>query len=171
MITLISTLIGLFSPIIPALVKMFEKSQDNKYELELRKLEIEAAERGIALQARIQQIQATIDANKALYVHDESLIGNDWINNLRASVRPIITYSFFGLFCIIKLALGYAAYMAGADITQLANVVWDEYTASLFGAIMGFWFGSRLWEKQSIIPAVTENNRLMKLFRTMREDK
>ena len=36
---------------------------------------------------------------------------------------------------------------SGMDIPGMLSAVWDEWTMAIFGAIMGFWFGSRGIEK------------------------
>lgn len=154
MITLLSTLVGFLASVLPSIMKIIEKKQDYGHELQLRKLEIEAAQQGIALQARLQQIQALIEQNRAIYGHDESLSGSPAINNLRASVRPILTYAFFFLFTVIKATVLFAAIFSGIPLEKLVLLVWDEYTASIFGAIIAFWFGSRLWEKTDVLDRV-----------------
>lgn len=63
---------------------------------------------------------------------------------LRASVRPVITYAFFGLFAIIKLvALVYAYSVEHVKTVELLPILWDEGTEALFAAVLSFWFGSR----------------------------
>jgi hypothetical protein len=103
----------------------------------------------------LEQIKALIEQNRAIYSHDESLVGSPTINNLRASVRPVLTYSFFGLFIVIKLVLLAAGILQGLTLSELAVLVWDEYTSSIFGAIIAFWFGSRIWEKSDWINSVS----------------
>lgn len=67
---------------------------------------------------------------------------------LRASVRPVITYGFFGLFLFIKIKGMYQGILVDhATVVQLWPVIWDEGTESLFAAILAFWFGSRAIEK------------------------
>lgn len=154
MITLISTIVGFLASLLPAVVKIVEKKTDYSHEYKLRELEVAAAKEGIALQTRLEQIKALIEQNRAIYVHDESLVGNDFINNLRASVRPVVTYVFFLLFFIIKTMVLMAGIQQGLPLDQLINLIWDEYTASIFGAIIAFWFGSRLWEKTDLLNTV-----------------
>lgn len=158
MITLISTLIGFLASVLPSIVRIFEKRQDYSHELQLRKLEVEAAQQGIALQARLQQIQALIEQNRAIYGHDESLTGSPTINNLRASVRPVITYAFFFLFFMIKTVVLLSGIKLGLPLKELILLIWDEYTASIFGAIIAFWFGSRLWEKTELLDSVLKRD-------------
>lgn len=72
---------------------------------------------------------------------------------LRASVRPVITYAFFGLFVYIKLkAMEYAMSQQDAKIGDLLPVLWDESTATMFATVLAFWFGSRAiarWRSKS----------------------
>jgi hypothetical protein len=150
-ITLVSTIIGFLASLLPALVKMFEKKQDYKHEIELRRIEIEAAKEGIALHTRLEQIKAVIEQNRSIYAHDQSIDGNNTINLLRASVRPVLTYSFFILFVFIKLVALASGVIEGLAIDALLGLIWDEYTASIFGSIIAFWFGSRLWEKTDML--------------------
>ncbi len=37
--------------------------------------------------------------------------------------------------------------VGAADLGQLAKLVWDDNTAAIFGAIMGFWFGDRMLKR------------------------
>lgn len=151
MIALISTIIGLLSSTIPSLIKFFEKRQDYKYELEFRKLEVEAALKGIELQTRIESIKAAVAEANAIYAHDSQLDGGPSINKLRASVRPIITYAFFGMFITIKLVLMATYIGQGLHPLQIASLLWDEQTVSIFSMIIAFWFGSRAIEKLDYI--------------------
>ena len=155
MITVISAIIGFIASILPSLIKIWEKNTDYKHELELRRLELQAAQQGINLQTRLEEIRSIIEQNRAIYAHDESLSGSPTINNIRASVRPVITYTFFGLFIIIKIVALTSGVMDHLPIEGLVKLIWDEYTSSLFASIMCFWFGSRISEK-TLVPIITK---------------
>ena len=162
MIALVSAILGFLTSMLPALIKIFEKKQDYKHELELKRLEIEAAREGIALQTRMEQIKALIEQNRAIYTHDSLINGNSFINNLRASVRPVLTYSFFIVFCIIKLISLAAGISISLPLDKLVALVWDDYTATIFSAIISFWFGSRLWEKTDLLNNVITTGTVFK---------
>jgi len=93
------------------------------------------------------EVQADIAESKALYKHD-ARVGIGWVDGLRASVRPIITYAFFMLFAAVK---GSGLYMLivveGLLIAEALPRIWDEETQALFAAVMSFWFGSRALSK------------------------
>lgn len=156
-ITIISTLIGFMASVVPALIKLWEKNKDYNYELELRRLEIQAAQEGIALQTRLEQIKAVVEQNRAIYEHDESIVSTPFINTLRASVRPILTYAFFAIFIIIKLVALFSGILDHLAIDALIKLVWDDYTATIFSSIMAFWYGSRIWENNPTLINRTAN--------------
>jgi hypothetical protein len=66
---------------------------------------------------------------------------------MRVSIRPVITYAFFGLFVLIKLqAMWHGMFDNQTPIVQLLPIIWDEGSASLFAAILAFWFGTRAFD-------------------------
>jgi hypothetical protein len=103
MITLISAIFGLLSGALPQLVKLLEKRVDYKYEIELTKIKVEAATRGIELNVIAESIKADVEEGKSVRLHDSSLNYNGFLETLRASIRPLLTYFFFALFCAVKL--------------------------------------------------------------------
>lgn len=143
MIALLSTIFGLASSILPNIVKLIEKSQDHRYELELTKLKIEAATKGLEINAIAEGAKADVEEGKSLRDHDVDTNGNQFLDNLRASIRPVLTYLFFFLFCGIKIAAATLMFEQGKNPVEILNAVWDVYTIAIFGSIMGFWFGSR----------------------------
>jgi hypothetical protein len=144
-------LLGFVSSTIPSLLKYFERKQEIAYELELTKLKIEAAVRGYEVTTEIADIDASISEGESVRKHDALLDGGDYINALRASVRPVVTYAFFGLFLLVKLSVAFVIIMHNGltidNMELVQRTVLDEPTNAVFAVIVGFWFGSRNWEK------------------------
>ena len=69
--------------------------------------------------------------------------GVTWVDGLRGSVRPVITYAFFGLFVFVEISAYLALTNAGVSGLDAVNAVWDEDTKALFAAVIAFWFGGR----------------------------
>lgn len=147
MIAIISTILGLLSSLLPSVLRILERRQDYKYELEYRKLELEAATKGIELQARLAQIKAAAEQANALYGHDSALDGGESINKLRASVRPVVTYVFFAIFALTKTSILVAYLGSGLPIDKAMMLLWDEQSIAFFSMIIAFWFGARTVEK------------------------
>jgi hypothetical protein len=171
MITLISTLISFLAGGLPKLLDFFQDRADKKQEIALAQLqtahELEMRKQGYEAQARVEEIkldqimqqsaaqtqQSTIQAQQAemqaIYAHDMSLNEgtSTWVKNLRALVRPIITFGFFGLLVFVDVGLFWFGWQNGTDFTTLANMLWDNETQALFASIIAFHFGGRAFGK------------------------
>jgi hypothetical protein len=107
----------------------------------------------LEMEAANQQIQARIGAQveetKSIYAHDVALQDGTsaWVRNLRASVRPTITYGFFLLLVLIDIGLFVHGVRVGASFDALAVQLWDEGTQALFASIIAFHFGGRAFGK------------------------
>lgn len=140
MIALLTTILGAVTGVLPAIVNIFEKKADLAHEREILKLRLES-------NLTLEEAKAAYREGESLRRHDRSLDGGKFINALRASIRPVITYIFFAMFVIIKSSAAYVMLQDGVSIPVMLSAIWDEYTMAIFGAIMGFWFGSRAIEK------------------------
>jgi len=147
MLTLLATILGALSSALPQLIEMFDRKNRLEHERDLAKLRMDAAAQGVDLQIQLENSRADAREGDSLRQHDSTLDGGSFIESLRASVRPVITYLFFLLFIIIKSSALIIMVKDGLDITTALVVIWDQETVSIFGAIMGFWFGSRIMDK------------------------
>ena len=171
MLTLLSTLISFLMGGLPKLLDFFQDRSDKKHELALAAMQTERElamlEKGYAAQAKVEEIrldeiktsssaettQAIIGAQQAemqaLYAHDMSLNEgtSQWVKNLRALVRPLITYGFFGLLVMIDGLLFWHGFKQNVDFTTLADQLWDNETQALFASIIAFHFGGRAFGK------------------------
>jgi hypothetical protein len=152
MLALLSPLFGILGSLLPSVVRIFERKQEIKYEIELAKIKIDAAERTADLQFHVEEIRADSQSRQSALDHDKSLDGGKFINALRASIRPVVTYTFFLVFCSVKIAAAYVMIKNGDPIPEMLTAVWDIETMSLFSTILAFWFGSRVMEKQDNLP-------------------
>jgi hypothetical protein len=126
----------------------------------MRKLGFEAQERvehihteQIAMETSSQDKQVLIGAQQAemqaIYAHDTALNEGTsvWIKNLRASVRPVITYGFFLLLVGIDCALIWHGFTNSVGFVEMAKQLWDDDTQALFASIIAFHFGGRAFGK------------------------
>lgn len=171
MLTLLSTLISFLMGGIPKLLEFFQDRADKAHELALAAMQIERElqmrKAGLEAQERIEHIhteqlelEAESGANlaiigaqqaemQALYAHDTALNEgtSTWMKNLRASVRPVITYGFFGLLVFVDVGLFAYGWSRGVPFTELAEMLWDPETQALFASIIAFHFGGRAFGK------------------------
>jgi len=171
MLTLLSTLLSFLMGGLPKLLDFLQDKSDKNHELalaqmqiqremELRKLGFEAQERvenihtqQLEVETKSAEKQSLIQAQQAemqaIYAHDMSLNEgtSTWMKDLRASVRPVITYGFFFLLVGIDASLVYHGFATGVSFNDLADQLWDNETQALFAAIISFHFGGRAFGK------------------------
>ena len=152
MLALLSPFFGIIGSLLPSVVRIFERKQEIKYEIELTKIKLEAAERQADLNFNIEMVKGDSESRQSALDHDKSLDGGKFINALRASVRPVITYTFFFVFIAVKVAAAHVMLTTGQSVPEMLRAVWDLETMALFSTIIAFWFGSRVMEKQERIP-------------------
>ena len=147
MMTIIGSLLGFGTSFLPEVLNYFKRGQEQKYELQRMQMEMELMAKRSELNIAELDKEAEIKETEGLYKHDNVDAGG-FINALRGSVRPIITYAFFGLFVAIKVtALLSLLNQTGVSLNMALDTIWDDQTAGLFAAIMSFWFGNRAVSK------------------------
>jgi hypothetical protein len=143
MISLIGSLLGFASGVVPEIVGYFRKQQDHEFELELYAAKAKYAEALTANKLKELDLKAEIQELKSLYEHDQTLkTNNSFIAALRASVRPVITYFFFFTFVGVEISI-----IFNLVEPALIDQIWSDNTAGLFAAVLSFWFGSRAMSK------------------------
>jgi hypothetical protein len=171
MLTIFSTLISFLMGGLPKFLEFFQDRADKKHELELAQLqiqrELEMRKLGFEAQERVEHIRseqlqneaaaatsmAVIGAQQAemvaLYAHDTALNEgtSQWMKNLRASVRPVLTYGFFMLLVFVDVAGFWYGYYMSVPFNDLLNMLWDSDTQALFASIIAFHFGGRAFGK------------------------
>jgi hypothetical protein len=156
---------------LPKLLEFFQGRQDKAHELALAQMqiqrELEMRKLGFEAQERIEHIrteqletesaantaQVLIGAQQAemqaIYAHDMSLNEgtSQWMKNLRASVRPVITYGFFFLLVFVDIGGFWYGYYMSVPFNDLLQMLWDNDTQALFASIIAFHFGGRAFGK------------------------
>jgi hypothetical protein len=161
MLTLISTILGFASGGLPKVLDFVQDRGDKKHELALmavqRERELALAKEGFIAQAAIEEIkteqvamQTQAQERVAMYRHDMKLGegASTWVINLRASVRPIVTYCFVGLLVVIDLVGLWYAYATGVDLVEAMDAVFSDDEMAILAAIIAFWFGSQAFNKK-----------------------
>ena len=141
MIALLGSALGFGTSFLPQVLGFFQKKQDHKNRIEELKLQGELAALGVTHDIQKLDKQAEIAETKALYEFANPSSG--FAAGLSASVRPVITYLFFGLFLAVKAVILIKAMEAGGDWKDAVPLMFDTETQALFSAIIAFWFGQR----------------------------
>lgn len=149
---------GLFGGLLrlaPEFLKWMDRKDERAHELSMqdKQLEFERVRGSQKMDEMGVEAQSTFDAS-ALLALTESIKGQSvvsgikWVDALSISVRPIITYCFFGLYMAVKItALAYMYQETGWK--EAINSVWTGEDIGLWAGILNFWFLGRVFEKVS----------------------
>lgn len=161
MMTLVSTLLGFASGGLPKVLDFVQDRGDKKHELALmaaqRERELALAKEGFIAQAKVEEIkteqiamQTQTQERLGMYKHDMKIGegASTWVINLRASVRPIVTYLFVALLIVVDVAGIWYAYSTGVAFAEAMDMVFSDDEMSILAAIIAFWFGSQAFAKK-----------------------
>jgi hypothetical protein len=146
---------------LPKILQIFQDRQDKKHELALvaaqKERELALAERGFIAQARVEeikleqvQVQSAAEERVALYQHDMEIGkgASQWMINLRASVRPVVTYIFVLELVAINIAGVWYAYNTGVPFAAAMAEVFSDDEMAILASIIAFHFGGRAFSQK-----------------------
>ena len=160
MLTLISTALSFLMGGLPKLLDFFQDKSDKKHEMMLAQLQMERElkmmEAGYAAQARVEEIrteqvamETQAQERTAMYNHDIEIGkgASQWVINLRASVRPMVTYLFVFLLIVVDIASIWWAWTTGAAFAEAVPMIFDDQEMQILASIIAFWFGTQAFKK------------------------
>jgi hypothetical protein len=161
MLTLISTSLSFLMGGLPKLLAFFQDRSDKKHELQLAQMQMDQQMKmqmaGFASQEKIEaihteqiQIQADVQERQALYSHDIAIGqgASKWVIDLRASVRPVVTYLFVILLMIVDISGIFWAWSSGLDFYKAMQYIFDQDEMQILVSIIAFWFGTQAFSKK-----------------------
>ena len=142
MLSLLGSLLGFGTSFLPKVMDYFQDRSDKAHELQVMEVQIRQQKELASQKLEMVNVEADIREVEALQksMHPP---GVAWVDGLRGSVRPVITYAFFGLFVFVEVSAYLSLTAAGVSGLDAVNAVWDEDTKALFAAVIAFWFGGR----------------------------
>ena len=159
MMTMVSTFLSFLAGGLPKILQIFQDRQDKKHELALAQIQeqsqLEMQKAGFQSQEHIEEIrteqisiQAQTTERQALYAHDIEIGkgASQWVINLRAMVRPTITYGLFFLLVIIDIAGVWYAWTTNVPFNVMIDAVWDDDTQIIWASVISFYFGTRAFK-------------------------
>ena len=160
MMTMISTFLSFLAGGMPKILGMMQDKQDKKHELALvaaqKERELALAERGLIAQARVEEIkleqiqtETAGEERQALYQHDIEIGkgASQWMINLRASVRPVVTYIFVLELVALNVAGVWYAWHQGSPFAVAMDNVFSDDEMLILSSIIAFWFGTQAFKK------------------------
>lgn len=160
MFTLLTTLVSFLTGGVPKILDFFQNKSDNKHELAMAQLQmtqqLELQKAGYVLQKDIEEIkydqiqtQVAGEERTALYNHDIQIGkgASTWVINLRAMVRPAITFGLFGLLVLVEIFGFYYAVHTGISYNDAMRSLWSDDMQTVWASIVAFHFGTRAFAK------------------------
>ena len=160
MVTLISTALSFLMGGLPKLLDFFQDKGDKKHELAMDAMQMEwelkLMEGGYAAQARVEEIrteqvamETQAQERTAMYQHDIEIGkgASQWVINLRASVRPMVTYLFVFLLIVVDISSIWWAWTTGAAFAEAVPMIFDDQEMQILASIIAFWFGTQAFKK------------------------
>jgi len=144
MMTLLATLLGFISSTFPDLLKVWKDGTDRKHELEILKLQLEQQRQGHI--NRLEEIQIAADSVEAKALYRTYSIGIKWVDAFNGTVRPVLAYSFFILYAVVKYAQ-ISMLLDYSPIVEAITLIWHEDDQAIFAGIISFYFGQRAFAK------------------------
>lgn len=161
MLTFLSTLVSFLAGGLPKILTILQDRQDKSHELAVLQLQtqfqLEMAAKGYEAQRDAEEIkaeaveaQANVEERVALYQHDMKIGegASQWVIDLRASVRPVVTYLFMILLMIVDISGIWYAYDQGAPFADAARSVFTEDQMLILSSVIAFWFGGQAFQKR-----------------------
>ena len=142
MLSLVGSLLGFGTSFLPKVMDYFQDRSDKKHELQVMEVQIRQQKELASQKLEAVNVEADIREIESLHKSMQPT-GVKWVDGLRGSVRPVITYAFFGLFIFVEVSAYLSLTAAGVSGLDAVNAVWDEDTKALFAAVISFWVGGR----------------------------
>ena len=147
MLSLVGSLLGFAGSAVPSVIDIFKDKADRKHELDKMQKMAELKQQGLDFDMKMYDKMGADKEHERLIAHDTAIMqSTGWTSVLQKSVRPVITYAFFGC-STIEIVLLMNALEMGTPFNEAIQLLWDDETKAIFAAIISFWFGSRAVEK------------------------
>lgn len=143
MVTIISTILGFLGSLIPQGLKVYQDVKDKEHELRIFQLQIELQKEGHL--NKLEEIAIQQDVNQQTEMYRTFYSGVTWVDTLNALVRPVLTFSFFGLYVFIKVMQYQFVQNEAFDV--IIETLWAGEDQALFASIIAFYFGNRTFNK------------------------
>lgn len=149
---LLGSIFGGIFRLIPEVLKLFDRVNERKHELEMFRLQTDAARmRGeFRVEERyVDHSVAQLDAIREAFKEQAEAAGKSypWVAAASALVRPVVTYFLFGFYCAVKATVIIYAMLDGASWRDVVGHHWTVDDFGMLMMILTFWFVGRPIEK------------------------
>lgn len=151
----LAPILGALAGLVPALLQYKTMRANNERDIELKRLELQAAEKGYTFQLDLAAANADIHQQDHIYNFANQPSGYRWVDAFTVIMRPYITFVVFNFWWLLKVAVFIAAVNAALTLQQIIPLVWTDADAGMLGSVVGFWFGNRSGSRAMAAAAAT----------------
>ncbi|MDR0477663.1 MAG: hypothetical protein LBH14_06995 [Desulfobulbaceae bacterium] len=152
--TLLGGFMGGVFRLVPELLKWLDRKNERAHELAMQDKSLEFEKARFA--GQLAQIDASSQAawdQGTLTAFTESIkaqgqvSGVKWIDALSISVRPMITYWFMLIYCLVKAGRFWMIVSSGGDPLSSLSLLWTSDDMAIWAGLLNFWFLGRVFER------------------------
>ena len=144
MITILASIVGFISSLVPEILKFFKDQNDKKHELQI--LDRQIAQSKTKSKRALEEIEVYRDISEQYSLYSTYKSGVNWVDALNGTVRPIMAYSFFLIYAGVKI-IQYKALTSTYRLIEFIEVIWNIDDQAIFAGIISFYFGQRTFNK------------------------
>ncbi len=144
MITLLASIAGFISSVLPEIVKYFKDINDKKHELSIFDKQIEYNK--YSNLKNLEEIHVSRDISEQASLYSTYKTDISWVDALNGTVRPVLAYSFFLMYVGVKY-VQYKAISANYHLIEYIEIIWSIDDQAIFAGIISFYYGQRTFKK------------------------
>ncbi len=144
MVTLLASLAGFISSLLPEILKYFLDKSDKRHEIQILEYQIKLKKQNNDNNLSEININGYNSELQALYKTYKT--GICWVDALNGTVRPVLAYAFFFIYTFIKY-LQYKIISVAININDIVTILWNLEDQAIFAGIISFYFGQRALSK------------------------
>lgn len=142
---------GIFR-IIPEVLKLFDKVNERKHELNMFRLQTDLEKMRGEFRVEERYVDHSVAQLEAIGYAVKQQAEADkrawkWVASVSALVRPSITYILFGMYVVYKAVIIEYAFRQNADWYSVLTTAWTIEDFAMLNMVLTFWFVGRAIEK------------------------
>lgn len=145
MITLLASIAGFFSSIVPEIIKYYKDINDKAHELNIYDRQL--TQNQMAISTKLDEISVSKDLLEHNSLYNTYRTNIKWVDSLNGSVRPVLAYSFFMMYMFVKY-MQYRVISASSHLIEYIDIIWSVDDQAIFAGIISFYYGQRTFRKK-----------------------
>lgn len=147
---LLGGLLGGLARVVPEVLKMWDRKNERKHEIDLGNQQYKLVElqgHNQLQQVEAGQISEGISAIREAYANTRT--GFKFADTINALVRPWITMVIFHVWLAVKIAAYLQLRHTGIDWMTAIQTLWSEDDAAMLAGVTNFYFLNRVFERRN----------------------